>query len=86
VRYLTAIAGYILFDDSSDSEVAKVVRFVRKNLGEFFKPVPISLYREGSAARRLKYAVAEALYKTQLTIFRKIENGDRAGRRKLQSF
>ena len=34
VRYLLAVGGYVMFDDSSDSEVAKVVRFVRKNLVE----------------------------------------------------
>ena len=86
VRDLMPVGGYVLFDDSSDREVAKVVRFIRRNLSDCFEPIPISRYRGQTAARRLKYAVAEALCKTQLTIFQKVKNGDRPGKRKLQSF
>jgi hypothetical protein len=86
VRSLMAIGGYILFDDSSDVEVAKVVRFIRRNLSESFESIPISRYRARSAFQQFKYTVGEALYKTQLAIFRKIKNGDRPGQRKLRSF
>jgi methyltransferase family protein len=86
VRYLMAVGGYVLFDDSSDPEVAKVVRFVRKNLRECFEPVPISRYRGQTTAQRLQYAIAEALYKTQLAIFRKIKEGERAGGHTLRTF
>ena len=86
VRFLTATGGYVLFDDSSDFEVAKVVRFVRKNLTECFEPVPISHYRGETTTQRLKYAIAEALYKTQLSIFRKVKDGERSGKRSLRNF
>ena len=81
-----AVGGYVLFDDSAHSKVAKVVRFIRKNLRESFEPIPISRYRGRSLVRRLKYGIAEALYMTQLAIFRKIKDGERSGQRKLRSF
>lgn len=86
VRQLVSIGGYVLFDDSSDPEVAKVVRFTRKNLQELFEPIPISRYRGHSAVEWLKYTVGEALYKTQLAVFRKIKEGDRSGCTTLRSF
>ena len=86
VRYLTDIGGYVLFDDASDSEVAKVVRFVCSNLNEIFERIPIYRYRGQSIFNRLKYTVAEACYRTQLAIFRKIKDGDRLGHRRLRRF
>lgn len=86
VRCVMPVGGYVLFDDSAHSEVAKVVRFIRKNLGGTFEPIPISRYRGPSRIRRLKYALAEALYKTQLAIFRKIKDGERPGQARLRRF
>ncbi len=85
-RSLADVGGYVLFDDSSDVEVAKVVRFVRTNLADFFEPVSIVQYRAESAIQRLKYSVAERLYKTQLAIFRKIKEGERSGYQKIHRF
>jgi len=86
VRYLTSVGGYILFDDSSDSEVAKVVRFIRKNLWDVFEQIPIAKYRSHSRIQRLKYTFGEALYKTQLSIFRKTKDGERQGSQRLHRF
>jgi hypothetical protein len=82
----SGVGIYVLFDDSSASEVAKVIGFVRRNLGEFFESVPLSRYRRETTAQWLKYAVAEALYKTQLAIFRKVKDGERSGKRRLRQF
>jgi hypothetical protein len=86
VRSLASIGGYVLFDDSSDIEVAKVIRFVRTNLVEFFEPVSIVQYRAKSVIQQLQYSIAEKLHMTQLTIFRKIKEGERQGYQKMRRF
>lgn len=86
IRFLTELGGYILFDDSSDSEVAKVIRFIRANLGEFYEHVPTGRYREQTGFQRVKYSIAATLNKTQLVIFRKIKDGERPGYKKLRWF
>jgi hypothetical protein len=86
VRSLTTVGGYILFDDSSDYEVSKVIRFIRKNLANFFTPIPIAKYRSDSAGRRLKYRLGEAFSKTQLAIFLKTQDGERQGSEHLRRF
>jgi predicted O-methyltransferase YrrM len=63
--------GLILFDDSSDPEVNKVIKFIQKNLQHSFKQVPTASYRDLSIVDKLKYQLAEKLHKTQLTIFEK---------------
>lgn len=85
-RCLADLGGYILFDDSSDVEVAKVVRFIRSNLQDFFEPIPIAQFHRESIIQRFKYSVAEILYKTQLAIFRKIKDGERQGYQRLRRF
>lgn len=73
--------GLILFDDSSDPEVDKVIRFIETNLAHAFRPVSVSAYRDFEGMERLKYQVAEKLHKTQLRIFEKIN--DKTDRAKL---
>ena len=63
--------GLILFDDSSDPEVAKVIKFIQKNLRHAFKHISTSNYRDLSTVDRLKYRMAEKLHKTQLSVFEK---------------
>jgi hypothetical protein len=86
VRSLTTVGGFILFDDSSDPDVLKVIKFILANLSHYFERVPISEYRHASAMNRTKLKVAEALHKTQLTIFRKIREGERQGTQRLRKF
>jgi cephalosporin hydroxylase len=74
VKIITAVGGYILFDDSSEKDVAKVIRHIQKNLSKSFETIPVHQFRGNSIPLKLKYLVAERLHKTQLTIFRKLEN------------
>ena len=86
VRWLTAVGGFILFDDCSDREVLKVVQFIGANLSNYFERIPVYRYRPRSAFNRMKFTVAEAVHKTQLTIFRKIRDGERQGGQRLRRF
>jgi hypothetical protein len=81
VRLILEKHGLVLFDDSSDPEVTKVVKFIETNLAHAFKPVSVSNYRDFSGVARLKYLMAEKMHKTQLRIFEKID--DRIGRTKM---
>lgn len=71
--------GIVLFDDSADKHVVKVVKFMRNAMTHAFEEVPAEAYREaqGSVAS-LKYSVARKLNRTQLTAFRRIGAPDRA--------
>lgn len=86
VRQLVEVGGIIFFDDSSDPRVMKVIRFIQSNLRDYFEQIPIFKYREPSLLNRVKYSIAEALHKTQLSIFRKIKDGDRPCEAPLRSF
>jgi cephalosporin hydroxylase len=74
VWILTAIGGYILFDDSAYKEVAKVIKHIQKNLSSFFEQIPVHRLSKKRLSAKLKYAVAEKFHKTQLTVFRKIKD------------
>jgi len=67
---LLADDGIVAFDDSTDSHVRKVLRFIRTNCG-CLRPVDLSRYR-ADKGRSLRYRAAKALGRTQLTAFRKI--------------
>lgn len=85
VQRLTVVGSIILFDDSFDPDVTKVVRFIQRNLADFYEHIPVSQYRDFSVVSRLAYTLAERLNKTQLTVFRKIKDGDRR-RQRLRHF
>lgn len=70
---LLEIGGLILFDDSTDSQIIKVLRFIEANYNEHYQRISLSSHRTGLA--RLKYVVAERLHKNQLTAYRKLKNG-----------
>lgn len=61
--------GVVLFDDSSDPHVRKVLRFINTNFSEICQPINLAKYRDSAG---LKYEIAKRLGKTQLTGFRKI--------------
>lgn len=68
VRLLSP-GGLVVFDDSSDPHVAKVIKFIRRNLKGRLTKVDLSIYRP-EGLERVKYKVASALGKVQLTVFR----------------
>lgn len=73
IRLLTD-GGVVLFDDSSNSHVAKVVRFLRTN-GEGLVEYDLSQWRK--IRKPLKYAVARCLGKIQLTAFQRTGDVER---------
>lgn len=76
---LVCPGGVILFDDASDRHVAKVIRFVRRNMRHAFREVDLEKYRDmTSFAGRLKYRTATALGRIQLVAFERIGDPIRA--------
>jgi len=66
------IGGVILFDDSTDSHVAKVLRFIQSNYDQIYHPV---FLLRGNRKEQLKRRLACMLHKNQLTAFRKVRDG-----------
>ena len=64
--------GFLLFDDCSDKQVYKVIRFIIKNLSDYFEEVDVLQYTDASSIKKLIYPIAKKLGKVQLRIFRKI--------------
>jgi predicted O-methyltransferase YrrM len=67
---LLADGGVVAFDDSTNPHVSKVLRFIRANC-RCLRPVDLSHYR-ADKGKSLRYRVARALGRPQLTAFRKI--------------
>jgi len=82
---LLEIGGVMLFDDSTDQHVVKVLRFLRSNMAGTLEPFDLSPYRADRGSS-LKYRVGKALGRTQLTAFRKIADGRRPWDSKLAAF
>ncbi len=71
LRQLLSEGGIILFDDSSDPHVAKVVCFIRNNFREQLSPFCLDPFRPDKG-RPLKYRLAKILRRNHLTAFKKI--------------
>lgn len=69
--------GIVLFDDSSDPHVAKVLRFIRTNFSEILVPFSLDRHRMDHG-NSLKYRLGCLLGRTQLTAFQKIGANERA--------
>lgn len=70
---LVSPGGVVLFDDASDPHVAKVIRFVRRNMRHAFREMALDKYRSvTTVADRLKYLAASALGRLQLVAFERI--------------
>jgi predicted O-methyltransferase YrrM len=68
---LLRVGGTMLFDDSSRTQVLKVVRFVRANMRSLLAELDLSAYRDGPTFR---YRIGKAIGRTQLTAFRRISS------------
>jgi len=66
--------GIILFDDSTDQHVRKVIQFIKKNMSKHFQQIDLSNYGL-NPEKKLRYSLAQRLGKTQATAFRKIGTG-----------
>jgi len=63
--------GTVIFDDSSDPNVLKVIKFIRKNLKKSFIEMDLSTYRSDKG-KSLKYSIAKLLNKTQMVAFKRV--------------
>jgi predicted O-methyltransferase YrrM len=75
VTRLLIEGGLVLFDDSSNAHVRKVIRFLRTNLRLALTELDLSLFRNRS--ERIPYRVARYFEKVQLTAFRRVGNVER---------
>lgn len=64
--------GIILFDDSTDKHVHKVLRFADSNFSELLSRFDLSKYRASVKSR-----IADRLGRSQITAYRKIKEGPR---------
>ena len=80
---LLNIGGLILFDDSTDSQVAKVLRFIESNYNEIYSP---EVLLNGNRKARLKRRLALKLHKNQLTAYRKLRDGRQNWGQRLKKF
>lgn len=77
--------GVLAFDDSSDPHVRKVLRFIRRNFDSTFRPMNLDRYRSDGGAN-LRYRIAKALGRVQLTAFQKVGPTTRAWNSPLRDF
>lgn len=76
--------GLLLFDDSTDPNVKKVIRFIQRNFSAIYQP--ITTYHHYSKFEYFKAKAANFLGKNQLTVFRKIGNSDREWNSRYKNF
>lgn len=79
------VGGIILFDDSTDSHVAKVLRFLEANYNEIYAPVSLTRFRKGLRAK-LSYQAAWYLRRSQLRAYRKLKEGRQNWGKPLKAF
>jgi cephalosporin hydroxylase len=88
VYYTTCLVpegGVMLLDDSSDQQVAKVHRYIRRNLSEVWQEFDLRPFRK-DLGKSLKYQIACALGRNQLVAYRKKSSGSRLSIRKYKDF
>jgi predicted O-methyltransferase YrrM len=79
------VGGIILFDDSTDSQVAKVLRFIEANYDEIYAPVSLTRFRVGLGAK-VKYSLASYLRRSQMRGYRKLKEGRQNWNKPLKTF
>ena len=84
---LVSLGGLVLFDDAADRHVAKVVRFVRRNMRHAFREVNLERHRGMTTlAECLKYRAARLLGGLQLACFERVGDPVRAWNSPLAPF
>lgn len=82
---LLPIGGVMAMDDSSDPNIAKAIRFMRRNLNQLLEEIDLSAYRQ-DRGRGLRYRAAKMLGRIQLCAFRKKSNARRPYDARLAAF
>jgi hypothetical protein len=72
VARLLEDGGIMLFDDSANPHIRKVLRFLRRNLTSSLPEFDLSPYRPSSRTDIFAYPIARALGRTQLRAFRRV--------------
>jgi cephalosporin hydroxylase len=75
ITRLLSEGGVVAFDDSANPNVAKVLRFLRKNLREALSEVDLAPYRADGDG--WGYRMGRLLGKVQLTAFKRVGNCER---------
>lgn len=83
---LLSDGGVMFFDDSADEHVAKVIRFVRRNMKDELKEIDLSPFRTGASREWFKMAVRRATGRSQLTAFARVRLGQRRWNAPLVNF
>jgi cephalosporin hydroxylase len=69
------VGGVVLFDDSTDSHVAKVLRFIGSNCTDTFESFPLERYLKGGRREQFRRKIGELLGRLQMKAFRKTKHG-----------
>jgi hypothetical protein len=77
--------GVVVFDDSSDPNVRKVLRFIRFNLSEGLREIDLIPHRTGKC-NTFFYRLARRVGRTQMTAFRRIGPVEREWNAPLRNF
>ena len=85
ISKLLAQGGVVLFDDSTDPHVAKVLHFIQTNFTKILTPFPLECYRADEGAS-LKYRLARLLGRTQLIAFQKLSDNERPWNARFANF
>ena len=85
VTRLLTHRGLVIFDDSTDPNVRKVLRFITMNLKIIFELFDVAPFRHDNG-QTFRYRVARLLRQTQMTAFRKIGPDERPWNSKLVHF
>jgi len=75
-NHLLELGGIVLFDDSADPNIGKVLTFIRRNMRYALSEIDLSPYR-ADQGKSLRYRIGKATGRSQLTAFRKIGEGRR---------
>jgi predicted O-methyltransferase YrrM len=82
---LLAENGVMIFDDSTDRHVRKVLSFIARNLAHALQPFDLQRFRS-APEQNVSYRLARLLGRVQLTAFKKIGSVQRPWRAPLKSF
>jgi hypothetical protein len=72
---LLRTSGLILFDDSSDANVRKVLNFIDYNLKDYYKKIDLTSYSSG--IKKTKTIAANFFKRNQLTVYQKVAKTER---------
>ncbi|MBF2000268.1 MAG: class I SAM-dependent methyltransferase [Synechococcales cyanobacterium M58_A2018_015] len=81
---LLAPNGLMLFDDSADPHIRKVLEFIDSNFSSSYQKLDLSHLRSGLES--IKFSIATILKKNQLTVYKKVGRAERPWNSKFKNF